>query len=150
MKTMLTITTTILIALAALGQKKPVPIYKTLLKEELKNATIYQTPIKADFNGDDKIDYALILQKNDHRKTLWLYVVYSRDTTYQKQNLGQLNDRLDLELATSPKGEQGLSSKPTPHPFTGLLVRCNGYNDLFEYDPAAHKFILDAHEDIGP
>lgn len=150
MKTILFTTTSILISLAAFAQKKQAPVYKTLLKEELNNAIIYQAPLKADLNGDDKADYALILQRKDPKKTLWLYVVYSHDTTYLKQNLGQLTDKLDLILATSPKGEQGISFKPTRHPFTGLLVMCNGYNDLFEYDPEAYKFILDTHKPIGP
>ncbi len=115
---------------------------------QLKTAFIYRAPVKADFNGDHKTDYGVILE-NKKTKELELYVIYSDKDAYTKQDLGALSDKLDLVVHKSKTNEPFYGMKK-PTAYDGLAVECNGYNELFIFDPKLNKLKSGYRQDVGP
>jgi hypothetical protein len=133
--------TALLILYVSFVSAQKQPAYVQLLGTEKKTAKIYGTPLKADFNGDNQPDFAIILQEESGKKELSLYIVYSSASGYLKQILGPLPDKSNLKV--SPAGTRGISKLSVAHNLNGLLVSCDSYQALFEFDTKGLKFILD-------
>jgi hypothetical protein len=138
----------LIIGLQALSQKTSP--YRKYLSGELKSSRLFRPPLAADFNGDGKKDYAVVLRDKKHRDQITLFIIYSSADSLIKQDLGSLPDTMDFSLAICTKNKKWRINSAKIYPYNGIVTYSNEWNYLFEFDPVKKAFYKAGEEHIGP